>query len=64
MTTSLRSMREQGRSAVVPDMLPHYRHDTYFSPDFLIDWIAAEEVLTAQQVWLPASSVFFCRRLA
>jgi ribosomal protein S12 methylthiotransferase accessory factor len=59
VTTSLRSMREQNRSAVVPETLPHYRHDTYFSPDFLIDWIAAEEVLTAQEVWLPASSVFF-----
>jgi ribosomal protein S12 methylthiotransferase accessory factor len=40
-------------------MLPHYRRDSYFSPDFLIDWIAAEDLLTAQEVWLPASSVLF-----
>lgn len=56
---SLRSMREEGSAAVDPETLPHYRHDTYFAPEFLIDWTIAEELVTAQQVWLPASSVFF-----
>ena len=56
---SLRSMRGEGRAPVHPGVLPHYRHETYFAPEFLIDWTIAEELLTAQEVWLPASSVFF-----
>lgn len=56
---SLQSMRGEGRAVVDPELLPHHRHETYFAPDFLIDWTVAEELVTAQQVWLPASSVFF-----
>jgi len=56
---SLRWMREQDRAAVVAETLPHYRREVHFGPDFPIDWMAAEELLTQQQVWLPASSVLF-----
>lgn len=56
---SLRSMHGGDRAPVHPELLPHYRHESYFAPEFLIDWTIAEELLTAQQVWLPASSVFF-----
>ncbi|MBR1153715.1 YcaO-like family protein [Bradyrhizobium sp. JYMT SZCCT0428] len=56
---SLRSMRNGDRAPVLPETLPHYRHEAYFAPEFLIDWSIAEELLTAQEVWLPASSVFF-----
>jgi ribosomal protein S12 methylthiotransferase accessory factor len=56
---SLRSMCGGDRVAVHPGVLPHYRHETYFAPEFLIDWTSAEELSTAQEVWLPASAVFF-----
>jgi ribosomal protein S12 methylthiotransferase accessory factor len=56
---SLRSMCGDDRAAVHPDTLPHYRHETYFAPEFLIDWTPAEELSTAQEKWLPASAVFF-----
>jgi ribosomal protein S12 methylthiotransferase accessory factor len=56
---SLQSMYAEDRVPVHPELLPHYRQETYFAPEFLIDWIIAEELVTAQQVWLPASSVFF-----
>jgi ribosomal protein S12 methylthiotransferase accessory factor len=52
-------MRDEGRVAVDPDTLPHYRQDTYFVPEFLIDWTIAQELVTGQEVWLPTSSVFF-----
>jgi ribosomal protein S12 methylthiotransferase accessory factor len=56
---SLRSMCGGERAAVHPDALPHYRHETYFGSELLIDWTAAEELSMGQQVWLPASAVFF-----
>ena len=52
-------MRGEGRAPVDPGVVPRYGHETYFAPEFLIDWTIAEELLTAQEVWLPASSVFF-----
>jgi ribosomal protein S12 methylthiotransferase accessory factor len=56
---SLRSMCGGNRAPVHPGALPHYRRETYFASEFLIDWIEAEELSTAQEVWLPASAVFF-----
>ena len=57
--SQLRSMCGGDSAPVHPEALPHYRHQTYFAPDLLIDWTTAEELSTAQQVWLPASAVFF-----
>lgn len=58
MKAALRSMVENGRNAVTPSTLLHYRDDCYFTPDFVIGWVKAEELLTAQEVWLPASAVY------
>ena len=59
---SLRSMCGGDRLPVHPDALPHYRHETYFASEVLIDWAEAEELSTAQEVWLPPSAVFFSAR--
>jgi ribosomal protein S12 methylthiotransferase accessory factor len=56
---SMRSMCRGDRVPVHPNALPHYRHETYFAPELLIDWIEAEELTTAKDVWLPASAVLF-----
>jgi ribosomal protein S12 methylthiotransferase accessory factor len=41
--------------------LPEYDDSRYFSPDFAVDWIAAEEIGAATPAgysWIPASSVY------
>ena len=56
--SGLRSMVEAGRTPVHPAALPHYFDRGYFTPEFKIGWIKAEELVTAQEVWLPASTVY------
>jgi ribosomal protein S12 methylthiotransferase accessory factor len=57
--SSLRSMRADGRTTIPPKLLPRYRPDRYFSSEFMIDWIRADELVTGREVWLPASAVVF-----
>jgi len=56
---SLTSLSGGDRTPVHPATLPHYRQETYFAPELLIDWTAAEDLSAACDVWLPASAVYF-----
>jgi len=57
---SLRSMHRHGHLAIPPDLLPDYRSETFFSTDYVIDWVRAEDLLSGQEVWLPASAASIC----
>ncbi|MBC7909921.1 MAG: YcaO-like family protein [Pyrinomonadaceae bacterium] len=57
---SFRSMRRDAGRVIPPHMLPEYRPEIYFSDDYVIHWVGAEDLLTGQQVWLPACAVYDC----
>lgn len=56
----LKSLSERGQNIVAPNVLPQYRQDVFFSPDFEIDWVRGESLLDKERVWLPASAVYDC----
>jgi ribosomal protein S12 methylthiotransferase accessory factor len=58
--TSLKSMLGDGRRVLSPSILPDYRTQLFFSADFVIDWVKAEDLLSNQDVWLPASAAYLC----
>ncbi len=58
---SLRSMQCDGHRAIQPCLLPDYRSETFFSADYVIDWVRAEDLLSGEEVWLPASAASLCR---
>lgn len=58
---SYRSMRRSGRRVIRPEVLPDYRSDTYFSDDFIVEWLNAEDLATSREVWLAASAAYLCR---
>jgi ribosomal protein S12 methylthiotransferase accessory factor len=53
---SLASMRSMGRVAIEPEVLAQYRHSCFFTPNYLIDWVPGEDLITGEEVWLPGSS--------
>lgn len=55
---SMASLRDAGLPAIEPAVLPSFRREGYFSPDFVVDWVQAEELQTGREVWLPASAVY------
>src|SRR5262249_50863909 len=55
---SLRSLQREGHHVIEPDTLPCYRSDVFFSADRVIDWVSADELLSAKEVWLPASAAY------
>ncbi|VEP18550.1 conserved hypothetical protein [Hyella patelloides LEGE 07179] len=57
---SFRSIQQTGDSVVQPEILPFYETDKFFSGDFIVDWERAENLLSGEKVWLPASSVYLC----
>jgi YcaO-like protein with predicted kinase domain len=57
---SLRTMQRKGHLVIRPDALPDYRSDAFFSADYVIDWVSAEDLLSGQKVWLPASAAYIC----
>jgi ribosomal protein S12 methylthiotransferase accessory factor len=57
---SFRSMHGDGRLVRRPNTLPDYRSETFFSTDYVIDWVRAEDLLSSREVWLPASAAFIC----
>lgn len=57
---TLASLLRDRRRVVAPSLLQGYRFSTFFSPDYLIDWIQAEDLFTREEVWLPASAVHLC----
>jgi ribosomal protein S12 methylthiotransferase accessory factor len=55
---SLNELTRQGFTALRPERLPAYTQG-YFSADYRLDWVAGEELLAQEQVWVPASAVYF-----
>jgi ribosomal protein S12 methylthiotransferase accessory factor len=55
---SLKSMRRGRRRVIAPDVLPDFRTDVFFSSDFVIDWVPGEDLLSGEEVWLPASAAY------
>jgi ribosomal protein S12 methylthiotransferase accessory factor len=56
--TSLERLRGDGAKVISPDTLPDYRHDWFFSPSFVLDWVRGERLPKGEPVWLPASAVY------
>ena len=55
---SLRALVGQGGPLPVnPPVLPGFRDDQHFTPDFVADWVPGERLPGGEQVWLPASAV-------
>ena len=42
-----------------PEQLSAY-YNHFFSDDYMIDWVAGEALLSQEEVWGPASAVYFC----
>lgn len=57
---SLTSMRRNGQCIVQPSFLLNYQAEKFFTEDFLIDWLSAENLLTGEEVWIPGSAVYLC----
>ncbi|MFM6007981.1 MAG: YcaO-like family protein [Sphaerospermopsis kisseleviana] len=57
---SLKSLESAGKQVIKPHVLPEYLDETYFHPNFILDWVQGEELLSNTQVWLPASAVYDC----
>lgn len=57
---SLRSIQQTGELFLQPEILPFHEVDKFFSADFIVDWVRAENLLSGEKVWLPASSVYLC----
>jgi ribosomal protein S12 methylthiotransferase accessory factor len=55
---SARELVAEGGVVVDPRGLPAYRRHTFWSDDFRIEWVAAEDLLTGRASWLPASAVY------
>lgn len=58
--SSLGAMQRDGRRVIRPDTLPDYRSEIFSSADYVIDWASAEDLLSGQEVWLPASAAYLC----
>ncbi len=59
--SSLKILSEKGLNPIRPEALePHLPH--FFSDDLIIDWVEAEELISQQTVWLPASAAYFCEQ--
>lgn len=57
---SYKSLQSEGKQVVEPDILPGYLSHLYFHPEFVLDWLQGENLLTQTEVWLPASAVYDC----
>jgi ribosomal protein S12 methylthiotransferase accessory factor len=55
---SARELRAEGVRVITAPELPAYRRHTFWSDDFRIEWVVAEDLLSNQPAWLPASSVY------
>ena len=55
---SARELRAEPARVIAPPGLPAYRRHTFWSDDFRIEWVVAEDLLTGEPAWLPASTVY------
>lgn len=58
---SYAELRGEGRRVVRPGELPEYLGETFFSDQFRIRWVTAEDLLTGEEVWLPSSAAYMTR---
>jgi ribosomal protein S12 methylthiotransferase accessory factor len=56
--TSLNGLARSGLKALGLAQ-PGASGETFFSPDYIVDWVEGEELLSGEKVWLPASSAYF-----
>lgn len=57
--TSLKTIARKDFQVIRPEDLPAY-NNTFFSEDYIIDWIEGENLLTQKPIWAPASAIYFC----
>ncbi|WP_066377818.1 MULTISPECIES: YcaO-like family protein [unclassified Anabaena] len=57
---SLKSLQSSGKEVIAPHILPGYYDCAYFHPDFILDWVPGQNLMTNAEVWLPASAVYDC----
>jgi YcaO-like protein with predicted kinase domain len=55
---SANELRAEGGRVVPPDAFAQYRAGTFWSDDFIIPWVPAEDLLTGADAWIPASTVY------
>ncbi|MEY4095677.1 MAG: hypothetical protein RLZZ53_2876 [Acidobacteriota bacterium] len=53
-----RDLLAEGGMAVDPRAIASHRRHTFWSDEFRIEWVKAEELLTGGSAWLPASAVY------
>lgn len=56
---SLNTLARQGLNV---NRLEHLSTDNnhFFSNDYVLEWVAGEDLISKRQVWVPASAVYFC----
>ena len=57
---SLKSMLRNGRRVIEPHIFPEHNPQTFFSSDLIVDWTKGEDLLSQEEVWLPASAAYLC----
>ena len=55
---SARALKDEGAIAIDPRTLPAYRRHTFWSDDFEIEWVLADNLIDDSPAWLPASAVY------
>jgi ribosomal protein S12 methylthiotransferase accessory factor len=55
---SAKELRAEGAVVLRPTELPAYRLHTFWSDDFRIEWVMADDLLSGRTAWLPASAVY------
>ncbi|NJK74780.1 MAG: hypothetical protein HC942_12790 [Microcoleus sp. SU_5_6] len=57
---SFKGVCQSDISVISPNILPLYLSQNFFSNDWIIDWIQAENLRKNESVLLPASAVYLC----
>jgi ribosomal protein S12 methylthiotransferase accessory factor len=55
---STNELRAEGLRVAPPDAFAQYRAGTFWSDDFVIPWVPAEDLLSGAQTWIPATTVY------
>jgi ribosomal protein S12 methylthiotransferase accessory factor len=57
--TSYADLQRKGHVAINPTSLPLCDTTTYFSPDYIIDWVMGKNIINDDEVWVPACAAYF-----
>ena len=60
---SMNEMRRRGLDILVPQRDQADRI-FFFSPEYVIDWVACDELISDRELWIPASAAFFIQPTA